>query len=94
VLPTTEQATNMVTSGWQANKVFDAVDTKDKADTEDKADTDASKKSCHTSCGSQSQTFNRKSNQLIRLEFTTQHQTLLEQNNALEATLALSRLSL
>ncbi len=54
VLPTTEQATNMVTSGWQANKVFDAVDTvdtkgkadtKDKADTEDKADTDASKKS-------------------------------------------------
>jgi hypothetical protein len=25
----------MVTSGWQANKVFDAVDTKDKADTED-----------------------------------------------------------
>ncbi|CAB9542902.1 hypothetical protein BROOK1789C_554, partial [Bathymodiolus brooksi thiotrophic gill symbiont] len=52
--PTTEQATNMVTSGWQANKVFDAVDTvdtkgkadtKDKADTEDKADTDASKKS-------------------------------------------------
>jgi hypothetical protein len=34
VLPTTEQATNMVTSGWQANKVFDAVDTKDKADTE------------------------------------------------------------
>ncbi|CAB9543325.1 hypothetical protein BROOK1789C_856, partial [Bathymodiolus brooksi thiotrophic gill symbiont] len=27
VLPTTEQATNMVTSGWQANKVFDAVDT-------------------------------------------------------------------
>jgi hypothetical protein len=26
VLPTTEQATNMVTSGWQANKVFDAVD--------------------------------------------------------------------
>ena len=40
VLPTTEQATNMVTSGWQANKVFDAVDTKDKADTEDKADTD------------------------------------------------------
>ena len=45
VLPTTEQATNMVTSGWQANKVFDAVDTKDKADTEDKADTGASKKS-------------------------------------------------
>ncbi len=57
VLPTTEQATNMVTSGWQTNKVFDAVDTvdtvdtkgkadtKDKADTEDKADTDASKKS-------------------------------------------------
>jgi hypothetical protein len=38
VLPTTEQATNMVNSGWQANKVFDAVDivdTKDKADTED-----------------------------------------------------------
>ncbi|CAC9611925.1 hypothetical protein [uncultured Gammaproteobacteria bacterium] len=39
VLPTTEQATNMVNSGWQASKVFDTVDT------EDKADTDASKKS-------------------------------------------------
>jgi hypothetical protein len=41
VLPTTEQATHMLASGWQANKVFDTEDTK--PDTQ--PDTNASEKS-------------------------------------------------
>jgi hypothetical protein len=40
VLPTTEQAENMVTSGWQASKVFDGAISND-----DSTDTGASKKS-------------------------------------------------